>query len=241
MILDDFSRWMNANGKLSDSSVYKYKRALNTISNEMQEIKIIHKSLLNMSLTELDVAVFIILNNPQFIAKNQKGNHMYSNALKQYRLFALDCFENEADELALADEIKKSNLPQTEKEALVKARIGQGAYREDLIKKYNSKCVMTGIDNRKLLIASHIKPWSISTNAERIDINNGLLLCANMDKLFDSGLITFENDGRLHISSFLGKENEHRLHIESNMSFDLKTTTEMNNYLEYHRDVLYVK
>lgn len=62
-----------------------------------------------------------------------------------------------------------------------------------------------------------------------------------MDKLFDSGLITFENDGRLHISSFLGKENEHRLHIEPNMSFDLKTTTEMNNYLEYHRDVLYVK
>ena len=225
MILDDFSSWMNANSKLSDSSVYKYKRALNTISNEMQEIKIIHKSLLNMSLTELDVAVFIILNNPQFIAKNQKGNHMYSNALKQYRLFALDCFENEADELALADEIKKSNLPQT----------------EELIKKYNSQCVMTGIDNRKLLIASHIKPWSISTNAERIDVNNGLLLCANMDKLFDSGLITFENDGRLHISSFLGKENEHRLHIEPNMSFDLKTTTEMNNYLEYHRDVLYVK
>lgn len=241
MILDDFSRWMNANSKLSESSVYKYKRALNTISNEMQEIKIIHKSLLNMSLPELDVAVFVILNNPQFIAKNQKGNHMYSNALKQYRLFALDCFENEADELALADEIKKSNLSQTEKEALVKARIGQGAYREELIKKYNSKCVMTGIDNRKLLIASHIKPWSISTNTERIDVNNGLLLCANMDKLFDSGLITFENDGRLHISSFLGKENERRLHIEPNMSFDLKATTEMNNYLEYHRDVLYVK
>lgn len=241
MILDDFSRWMNANSKLSDSSVYKYKRALNTISNEMQEIKIIHKSLLDMSLTELDVAVFAILNNPQFIAKNLKGNHMYSNALKQYRLFVLDCIENEVDELALADEIKKSNLPQTEKEAVVKARIGQGTYREELIKKYNSKCVMTGIDNRKLLVASHIKPWSICTNEERIDVNNGLLLCANMDKLFDSGLITFENDGCLHISSFLGKENERRLHIEPNMCFDLKNTIEMNNYLEYHRDVLYVK
>lgn len=62
-----------------------------------------------------------------------------------------------------------------------------------------------------------------------------------MDKLFDSGLITFENDGRLRISSFLGKENENRLHIGSNMYFDLKATIVMKNYLEYHRDVLYVK
>ena len=241
MVLDDFSNWMNENSKLSESSVYKYKRALNTISNEMQESKVIHKSLLNMSLTELDVAVFAILNNSQFIAKNQKGNHMYSNALKQYRLFALDCFDDESDELALVNEIKQSILSQTEKETLIKARIGQGIYREELIKKYDSKCVMTGIDSKKLLIASHIKPWSICTNEERIDINNGLLLCANMDKLFDSGLITFENDGRLHISSFLGKENEKRLHIESNMCFDLKATNIMKNYHEYHRDVLYVK
>ena len=82
MILDDFSNWMNENSKLSESSVYKYKRALNTVSDEMLEIKVIHKSLLDMSLTELDVAIFAILNNAQFVTKNQKGNHMYQN-LKQ--------------------------------------------------------------------------------------------------------------------------------------------------------------
>ena len=41
MILDDFSNWMNENSKLSESSVYKYKRALNTVSDEMLEIKVI--------------------------------------------------------------------------------------------------------------------------------------------------------------------------------------------------------
>lgn len=241
MILELFSDWMSSNSSLSESSVYKYKRAVNTISNEMLSINIINKSLLNMSLSELDMAIFKILHNAQFIAKNRKGNHMYSNSLKQYRLFAKDSFDDEADELSLVDEINKSGLPSTEKETLVKARRGQGNYREKLIKKYDSKCVMTGIDNRKLLIASHIKPWSICNNYERVDVNNGLLLCANMDRLFDSGIITFENDGRLHISSFLGKENERLLRIEQNMYFDLRVTDDMKNYLEYHRDVLYVK
>ena len=109
MILDDFSNWMNENSKLSESSVYKYKRALNTVSDEMLEIKVIHKSLLDMSLTELDVAIFAILNNAQFVTKNQKGNHMYSSALKQYRLFVIDCFDIESDELDLVNEIKQSN------------------------------------------------------------------------------------------------------------------------------------
>lgn len=241
MLLDDFSNWMNANSRLADSSIYKYKRAVHTISHEMQECHVIHKSLLAMSVTELDMAIFAILRNAQFIAKNQKGNHMYSNALKQYRLFALDCVANESDELALVDAIQNSPLRSTEKEAVIKARIGQGTYRENLMKKYNSTCIMTGIDNKKLLVASHIKPWSVCNNEERIDVNNGLLLCANMDKLFDSGLITFENDGCLYISSFLGKENEHRLHVKPHMHFNLKTTPAMKRYLEYHRDVLYVK
>lgn len=241
MNLNNFSHWMKNNRKLLDSSVYKYKIALNTVSNDMQEIKVIHKSLLDMNLIELDVAMFEILNNSQFIDKNRKCNHVYSSALKQYRLFVLDCVDSASDETALVNEIKQSTLSNTEKETVIKARVGQGKYREKLIKKYDSKCIITGIDSNKLLVASHIKPWAVCNNEERIDINNGLLLCANMDKLFDSGLITFENNGCLRISSFLGKENESRLHIRANMYFDLKSTNAMRNYLEYHRDILYVK
>lgn len=239
--LNDFSEWMNKYSNLSEQSIYKYTRGLNTISNEMQEIKLISKSLLDMNSTELDVAMSRILTNEQFALKNKKGNHMYSNALKQYRLFTFDCIETVIEDDSLVDEIKRSSLLQTEKEALIKARVGQGKYRERLMKKYNSKCLMTGIDNQKLLVASHIKLWSICSNEERIDVNNGLLLCANMDKLFDSGLITFEKDGRLYISSFLGKENEERLHINPCMHFDLKTTSAMERYLEYHRDILFVR
>jgi putative restriction endonuclease len=48
-----------------------------------------------------------------------------------------------------------------------------------------------------VLVASHAKPWQLSTNAERLDPYNGLLLAAHVDKLFDVGLIAFAKDGRL--------------------------------------------
>ncbi|HIV61530.1 MAG TPA: HNH endonuclease, partial [Candidatus Butyricicoccus avistercoris] len=61
-----------------------------------------------------------------------------------------------------------------------------------------------------------------------------MLLCANMDKLFDNGLITFSNNGKLSVSSILGKDNQSRLNIESGMIFDLKLNENMKEYLEYH-------
>ena len=129
----------------------------------------------------------------------------------------------------------------TEKIALTKLRIGQGGYRNGLIAKYNSQCVVTGITHPKLLIASHIKPWSVCEDNERVDIENGLLLSANMDKLFDCGLITFSNTGKLSISSFVGSENENKLHISKDINVDLKASKQLLKYLEYHRDVLYVR
>lgn len=120
-------------------------------------------------------------------------------------------------------------------------RVGQGVYRSGLLAKYNKRCVITGINHPKLLIASHIKPWSVCENDERIDVENGLLLSANMDKLFDCGLITFSNTGDLSVSSFVGKENVKKLNISSGTCVDLKASTQLLNYLEYHRDMLFVR
>ena len=91
------------------------------------------------------------------------------------------------------------------------------------------------------MIASHIKPWSISNNDERIDIENGLLLCPNFDKLFDCGLLTFSNSGKIYISSFVNEDNIRRLHIERETVVDLKISNRMKAYLDYHRDVLFVR
>lgn len=85
--LQEFSAWMHENSKLSDSSIYKYTRAVNTISNEMETKGVIPCGLLSMSTLQLDVYISLILCDVDFIAKNTRGDKMYSNALKQYRLF----------------------------------------------------------------------------------------------------------------------------------------------------------
>ena len=107
--------------------------------------------------------------------------------------------------------------------------------------KYNWQCIITGIDHPKLLVASHIKPWAVSTNEERLSVNNGLLLSATYDRLFDCGLITFDKTGRIYLSRFIGNENVKRLNLEADRQYDLRVDGYMGEYLEYHSDVLFVR
>ncbi len=90
----------------------------------------------------------------------------------------------ETDILLNSVEVKTIELLDTERDAIIKARIGQGGFMQKLIIKYG-KCRVCGMDDEKLLIASHIKPWAISNDKEKLDDNNGLLLCPNHDALFD--------------------------------------------------------
>lgn len=69
--LSDFSEWMKENTELSDSSIYKYTRAVNTISNELQEKGVIASNLLVMSTLQLDIFIPLILNDPDFTIKTE--------------------------------------------------------------------------------------------------------------------------------------------------------------------------
>ncbi|MBK6738027.1 MAG: HNH endonuclease [Haliea sp.] len=65
---------------------------------------------------------------------------------------------------------------------------------------YWGRCAVSGYPNSRFLVASHIKPWSKSSNVERLNSFNGLLLLPNLDKVFDLGYITFEESGEIRIS-----------------------------------------
>jgi predicted restriction endonuclease len=206
----------------------------------MKEKGVITESLLVMSALQLDIFVPLILHDPDFVAKNKRGDHMYSNALKQYRLFRNVETVEVVDHAEVACVIENyENLQETERSAIVKSRIGQGLFRKELIKKYNSSCVITGINEKKLLIASHVKPWAVCTNAERLSVENGLLLSPTFDKLFDCGLISFADSGRILISSQLSVEVVSKLHISTTDTFNLKASQELKQNLEYHRDVVF--
>lgn len=110
--------------------------------------------------------------------------------------------------------VAPAEKPLTETERLQAARIGQGDFRSALVVAWNGTCPLAGVDHLALLRASHIKPWRSSTNAERLDPFNGLLLAVHVDALFDRGLISFEDNGTLVISTTLSQDNLDRLGIE---------------------------
>lgn len=97
-----------------------------------------------------------------------------------------------------ADIAQAKDLPsgETEQLAVIAARQGQGLFRK-LLDDYWGACAVTGFPVREVLRASHIKPWACSSNAERLDPFNGLLLSAHLDAAFDQGLISFADDGQL--------------------------------------------
>lgn len=99
-------------------------------------------------------------------------------------------------------------LPKTtEAERLVVQRVGQNIFRERLMAYWQGRCSLTGITDKALLRASHIKPWKdCDSDAERLDVHNGLLLSALWDAAFDSGLVSFDDAGKPLFSPSLGPD-----------------------------------
>ncbi len=126
-----------------------------------------------------------------------------------------------------------TSLDATTREALIDARLGQGKFRQDLIKRFGGACAVTGCSFLPLLRASHIKPWRECTNAERLDPDNGLLLTANLDALFDRGLISFSEKGTLISSKKLPREV--LAHLGPLEKLPLSLSPERSRYLADHR------
>ncbi len=238
----EFKNWLEKiynkkkGGNISLRSVDKYINAVKVVNKEMLEKNVIEKSIYEMDIIELDIAIEKIFGNSIFQNKNKKGNNMYSCALKRYR-----CYKHYTNTEELIIDNESDRNKNTEREQVVSARIGQQEFKRKLLDKYNDKCIITELSVRPALIASHIKPWAVSNNDERVDVNNGLLLSATYDRLFDSGLITFNKDGKIIISNIISPNDLKILNINKNMTFNLKVEGKMKEYLKYHNDVIFVK
>lgn len=93
----------------------------------------------------------------------------------------------------------RTDITPLQKQTLVNARRGQGLFRDRVIE-LEGRCLVTGVDLADHLLASHIKPWKVSTDQEKLDGNNGLLLAPHIDYLFDRGYISFTDLGDLIVS-----------------------------------------
>lgn len=129
--------------------------------------------------------------------------------------------------------------PATTRAALTQQRIGQGTFREALKQRWESACAVTGITCSELLRASHVRPWKNSNSRQRRDPENGLLLAAHMDALFDRGLMSFDSAGKMLLSSKLGSDVRQDFGLPRALRYP--PSKQLEEYLEYHREFLFQK
>lgn len=127
-----------------------------------------------------------------------------------------------------------NTIKMTEKDSIVKSRIGQGIFRKGLIEYWHG-CAISQCPLTWMLIASHIKPWRDADNQERLDPYNGLLLLPNYDKLFDLGYISFNSKGKIMYSRLLDKFDRETIGLTNNLHL-VKLEEQHLKYLKYHND-----
>ena len=149
----------------------------------------------------------------------------------------LDLWEHRLEDRIASD----TSIPDTDREAIIRARRGQGLFKQRVMQ-IETRCRVTGVENRVHLLASHCKPWRDSSNEERLDGENGLLLTPSIDHLFDRGFIGFEDSGDLIISPIAHTPSLQRMGIETRGVVNVGAFTEgQRNYLAFHRDAVLLR
>lgn len=223
-----------------------YLTKINEIANEMLEFDLYRVAVepprvyVNSSSEYWNIIRLIALPNISYLSvlklRDEKGSIVfYFRMFIDYRPNIIGYQmpdEKEQEEIIEQDE----KISDRKKETIIRARIGQGDYRNKLLEEC-PYCPFTMVNDERLLIASHIKPWSKADNEEKIDPKNGFMLTPTYDKLFDRGFITFEDDKRLIVSPWLSPMNQKRLNIYTGMLINkLPLDEKRKEYLKYHRE-----
>lgn len=138
-------------------------------------------------------------------------------------------------------EINNKDIKPKTKETIIKARVGQGEYRNKLLFECQS-CPFTQVNDERLLVASHIKPWAVCNEKEKIDPKNGFIFTPTYDKLFDKGFITFDDNKKLIVSQWLSPMNQKRLSIYTGKLIKLlPLDKKRKEYLIYHKEYIFKK
>lgn len=147
----------------------------------------------------------------------------------------------EWEEHQVKEVLTNTAIPDTEKEAIVMARRGQGIFRKR-VTQIERRCRVTGVTAAEFLRASHAKPWRDSNNEERLDGENGLLLTPDVDLLFDRGFISFENNGDVLVSPVADRAEMFKMGLADHLLKNVGTfTSKQRQYLDFHRDMVFLR
>ena len=181
-------------------------------------------------LTELPAALAQVLFG--LIGQEVSPISLAAHDVKPVPADDLDIWERRLEQQIATD----LTVRETDRLAIIRARSGQGLFK-DRVSRIESRCRITGVQNPVHLIASHCKPWRDSSNEERLNGENGLLLTPSIDHLFDRGFIGFENDGDLIISPVAHRPSLQRMGIDTTRVVNVGGFTGgQKQFLDFHRN-----
>jgi hypothetical protein len=113
---------------------------------------------------------------------------------------------------------------------------GQGLFRDN-VRAVERACRITHVERMEHLVASHVQPWRDSSNEQRLDGENGLLLTPTVDHLFDKGFISFEDSGQLIVSPVADQRSLNRMGVDTERRVNVGAFSEgQRRYLDFHRE-----
>ena len=128
-------------------------------------------------------------------------------------------------------------ITSTESEIKAKIRVRESKFREKLEPIWNHACPICGISLRDLLRASRAKPWKDSSNEERLDSYNGILLCANHDSLYNKGYVSFNAKGNIFISEKIDEKDYDKFLL--NVDVKIPIEVEHKPYFNWHKKYIF--
>ena len=183
-------------------------------------------------LTEIPAAMAEVLMG--LVGQEVEPLAIAARSVKPVAADDLDLWEGKLEQQVASD----SSVPETERRALIRARKGQGLFK-DRVSQIETQCRITGVKNPVHLIASHCKPWRDSTNEERLNGENGLLLTPSIDLLFVRGFIGFEDNGRLIISPVAHRPSLERMGVDTANAVHVGGfTSGQKTFLDFHRNAV---
>lgn len=182
----------------------------------------------------------ISLPNLSYLSCLKLKNKATKEIVYYFRIFADLSYLNIAlQEDKIVDSINHdSKIANEQKESIIKARIGQGKYREKLLNECPF-CPITMVSDDRLLIASHIKPWRMSDDFEKTDPKNGFMLTPTIDFLFDRGFISFNDSKEILLSPWISKLTYKNLGLVDLKNYPMLPILGREQYLEFHRNNIF--
>jgi hypothetical protein len=133
--------------------------------------------------------------------------------------------------------VERTDIGAVEQIRLLRSRRGQGVFKRNVML-HEKGCRVTNVTDIRHLRASHIKPWSVSDDQEKLSGSNGLLLSPHIDHLFDEGWISFGDKEDILVSNKItpGLTSAWAIDVDHKIG---KFTDSQSEFLEFHRSKIF--